>query len=209
MFRPGLAEVPAEALPANAGDDQRYIAFLRVKRGSKGGRLPYVAIRTDFQRAVLERALACAGSASGHIGIPGLSLKQALDRYSYVLRRAGVTKKMLGVTGHGLRHQFLGQLYYELTGVAPPVAGEQLSDADRMRAAYLEVARQMGHGRPQISEAYLGGRTPRYARDHDSQITNRPEVNMSPSAGDNRKMAAPRPPADVADDDPAEPAPAG
>lgn len=196
MFRPGLAEVPAYALPANAGDDQRYVAFLRVKRGSKGGRLRYVAIRTDFQRAVLERALACAGSASGHIGIPGLSLKQALDRYSYVLRKAGVTKKMLGVTGHGLRHQFAGDVFYELAGVAPPVAGGKLSDADRMRAAYLEVARQMGHGRPQISGAYLGGRTPRYARDHNSPIANGTQTSVPLSPGHNREIAAPRPATD-------------
>ena len=177
MFRPGLAEVPAHALPANAGDDQRYVAFLKVKRGTKGGRLRYVAIRSDFQRAVLKRALACAGSASGHIGIPGLSLKQALDRYSYVLRKAGVTKELLGVTAHGLRHQFAGDLFYEITGIEAPVAGGKLSDADQLRAAFLEVARQLGHSRPQISGAYLGGRSPRYTPDRSSTAANGPEAS--------------------------------
>jgi hypothetical protein len=191
MFRPGLAEVPAHALPANTGDDQRYVAFLRVKRGTKGGRLRYVAIRTDFQRTVLERALACAGSASSHIGIPALSLKQALDRYSYVLRAAGVTAKMLGVTGHGLRHQFAGDLFYELSGVAPPVAGGKLNDADHMRAAYLEVARQLGHGRPQVSGAYLGGRTPRYARDHSSRSADGPEAVPPWSTSSHARTAGP------------------
>jgi hypothetical protein len=206
MFRPGLAEVPAHALPAGAGDDERYIAFLRVKRGTKGGRLRYVAIRTEYQHAVLQRALACAGSASSHIGIPGLSLKQALDRYSYVLRAAGVTAKMLGVTGHGLRHQFAGDLYYELSGVAAPVAGGKLSDADQMRAAYLEVARQLGHGRPNVSGAYLGGRTPRYALDHSIQPANGPETVPPCSTSGHLRTAIPQHWADdgVAGDAPAD-----
>jgi hypothetical protein len=196
MFRPGLAEVPAHAMPANAGDEQRYVAFLRVKRGTKGGRLRYVAIRTDRQRAVLERALACAGSASSHIGIPGLSLKQALDRYSYVLRAAGVTAKMLGVTGHGLRHQFASDLYYEITGVTAPVAGGKLSDADIMRAAYLEVARQLGHARPQISGAYLGGRTHSYTPGRSSTDINDPEALPARSTSDGAGKTAPRRQAD-------------
>lgn len=196
MFRPGLAEVPAYALPANARDDQRYVAFLKVKRGTKGGRLRYVAIRTDFQRAVLKRALACAGSASGHIGIPGLSLKQALDRYSYVLRKAGVTKKMLGVTAHGLRHQFAGDLFYEITGLEAPVAGGKLSDADQLRAAYLAVALQLGHARPQISGAYLGGRSPRYAPGCSNPAPNSPEALPLRSTSDNAGTAVPRPQAD-------------
>lgn len=203
-FRPGLAEVPAHALPANAGDGERYIAFLRVKRGTKGGRLRYVAIRTDFQRAALERALACAGSASGHIGIPGLTLKQALDRYSYVLRAAGVTRRMLGVTGQGVRHEFAGDLFYELTGVAAPVAGGKLSDADIMRAAYLEVARQLGHARPQISGAYLGGRTPRYAPGRSSKASNGPEALRHWPTSDDAGKTAPR---RQDDDDLGEPAP--
>lgn len=34
-------------------------------------------------------------------------------------------------------------------------------DAATMRAAYLEVARQLGHARPQIANAYLGTPTTR------------------------------------------------
>jgi hypothetical protein len=75
-FAPALAEVPKHALPANAvaGD---YLAFARVKRGTKGGRIRYTAIRTDYQKEVMARARAIAPRAGMHVGRPGQSLKQA------------------------------------------------------------------------------------------------------------------------------------
>lgn len=158
MFNPALAEVPAHALPAGAAAETPYLMFIRVTRGTKGGRLRFTAIRNDLQRAVLERAQAAARGKSSHIGIPGRSLKQALDRFDYVVRRAGISRDKLGVTAHGLRHQFASDLYVELTELPPPVAGGPCDDPAQMKAAYLEVARQLGHARPQISGAYLGGR---------------------------------------------------
>jgi hypothetical protein len=158
MFNPALAEVPAYALPAGAAPGTQYLMFIRVKRGTKGGRGRFTAIRSDFQRAALERAQAAAPGASSHIGQPGRSLKQALARFDYVMRRAGITRDKLGVTGHGLRHDFSSDLYVELTGLPPPIAGGPRVNVDLVNAAYLEVARQIGHARPQISGAYLGGR---------------------------------------------------
>jgi integrase len=61
------------------------------------------------------------------------------------------------VTPHGLRHQFAGDLYFEIAKVKAPVQdGEPLVDAASMKDAYRQVARQLGHNRPQISNAYLG-----------------------------------------------------
>jgi integrase len=156
MFVPTLAEVPAHALPSS-DDPGPYLAFLRIKRGTKAGRLRYTAIRHPSQAWTLERALEAAPNG-GHIGYPGLSLKQALRRFSNTLHRAGVNMKVLGVTGHGLRHQFAADLYVELAEVAPPVRGGGPVDAETLRAAYLAVAEQLGHGRPQIAGAYLGRR---------------------------------------------------
>lgn len=158
MFNPALAEVPAYALPAEAARDTSYLAFIRVTRGTKGGRLRFTAIRSDFQRSALERAQAAVRGTCSHIGQPGRSLKQALARFDYVMRRAGITRDQFGVTSHGLRHQFASDLYVDLTALPPPVAGGEHLDARLMKAAYLEIARQLGHGRPQISGAYLGGR---------------------------------------------------
>jgi hypothetical protein len=163
MFSPHAAEVPAHALPASA-QPARYLAFLRIKRGTKGGRLRYTAIRNALQEQALARANAFVCSFGPRplpqVGRPGMSLKQAQDHFYYVLRKCGITKAQLGMTAHGLRHEFAGDLYYELANVKPPVAGGPApSDRATMDAAYLEVARQLGHGRPQIAGAYLGSRT--------------------------------------------------
>jgi integrase len=155
MFSPATAEIPADALPVSA-EPGRYLMFLRVKRGTKGGRLRYIAIRNAYQEQVLARALAVAPRPGQHIGHPGWPLKKALDHFSYVLRAEGVTKRALGVTPHGLRHQFAVDLYFELTEVPAPIRGGGPVDPEARHAAYREVARQLGHGRPRISGAYLG-----------------------------------------------------
>lgn len=165
MLAPRLAEVPAHALPASAGDTP-YLAFLRIKRGTKGGRLRFTAIRNEDQRVALAKAKALARH-HGHIGRPGLTLKQALRRFSDVLRAVGVTRRELGVTPHSLRHDFAADLYLDIANVEPPIRGGSI-DAHTMNAAYLEVARQLGHGRPGISGAYLGTRKkPRESDDDD------------------------------------------
>jgi integrase len=169
MFSPALAEVPTHALPVDfpAGD---FLAFLRIKRGTKGGRVRFTAIRTDEQRQVFVRALAVAPRPGTHIGRPGQSLKQALTRFSNVLRRCGVSQRELGVTPHGLRHEFAADLFYELAEVPAPIKGGQCGiDHNALRAAYLEVARQMGHGRARITGAYLGARQTK-PKTHDASV---------------------------------------
>lgn len=157
MFSPSEAEVPAHALPGDHPPGERYIAFLRIKRGTKGGRLRFAAVRTDAQRWALQEACEYVSARHAHIGRPGLTLKQSLDLFSNVVRQVGLTKKELGVTPHGLRHQFAGDLYFDIAKVKAPVQdGESLVDAAAMRDAYQQVARQLGHNRPQISNAYLG-----------------------------------------------------
>ena len=67
------------------------------------------------------------------------------------------------MTPHGLRHQFAGDLYFDIAKAKAPVQdGEPLVDAAAMKDAYRQVARQLGHNRPQISNAYLG--SPRVSR---------------------------------------------
>lgn len=157
MFRPHLSEVPDFALPASCAAIHRYVSFLRIKRGTKGGRLRFAAIRTQAQRDALDAAKRIAQHPHSHLGRPGLSLKQSLDLFSNVVRAAGLTKSLLGVTPHGLRHEFAGDLFFDIASVQPPVrGGDACTDPETLRAAYLEVARQLGHNRPQISSAYLG-----------------------------------------------------
>lgn len=157
MFLPHAAIVPSHALPASHAVGERYAAFLRIKKGTKGGRLRFTAIHTALQHQALERAKRLAPYPTSHLGHPGKTLYQSLKRFENVVRKAGITRENIGVTPHGLRHQFAGDLFFNLTEVPAPVrGGDPLLDADVLRAAYLEVARQLGHNRPQISNAYLG-----------------------------------------------------
>jgi integrase len=157
MFMPHIAVVGRENVPGSQHPSDRYAAFLRVERGTKGGRLRFVAIRNDEQRAAIEMALPFAPHASSHLGHPGLTLKQSLKRFDNVMRKAGVTRRHLGVTAHGLRHQFAQEFHVELTDVQAPVrGGEACVDAAILKAALLEIARQLGHNRPQIVNAYCG-----------------------------------------------------
>ncbi len=157
MFMPHSAVVSAESVPTSQHASDRYAVFLRIKRGTKGGRLRFVAIRNDDQRAALELALQFAPHPSSHVGHPGLSLKQSLKRFDNVMQKAGITKRQLGVTAHGLRHQFAHEFHVELTGVQAPVRGGDIcADPHMLKVALQEIARQLGHNRAQISRAYVG-----------------------------------------------------
>lgn len=92
------------------------------------------------------------------ISDPTLSLVQAIRHLRYVMERFGVTKAMLGVTPHGLRHQYAGDEYRALTGEAPPVSGGGAVARDLDTAARLAIAGRLGHGRVEISNVYLGSR---------------------------------------------------
>jgi integrase len=73
------------------------------------------------------------------------------------MRKAGITRKVLGVTPHGLRHQLACDLYIELAELPPPIrGGDSHNDPEVLRQVLLEVARQLGHNRTQIVGAYCG-----------------------------------------------------
>jgi site-specific recombinase XerC len=129
---------------------------LEVKRGTKGGRLRFVPIDTPEKRAALEAAKRCVESKSAHLGRPGKTLEQNLERFRYVMRKFGITKTMLGVTPHGLRHEYANDRYEEFAGVASPVRGGPAIERDDDRAARLRLAEELGHARENISAAYIG-----------------------------------------------------
>ena len=155
MFMPHVAVVCRDNIPASQHPSDRYAVFLRIERGTKGGRLRFVAIRNDEQRSALERALPFTPHPSSHLGHPGLTLKRSLKRFDNVMRNAGVTKKELGVTAHGLRHQFAQEFHVELADVQAPVrGGGECADAEILNAALLEIAHQLGHNRTAITRTY-------------------------------------------------------
>lgn len=143
--------------------------FLLVHRGTKGGKTRKVMLSPDDavrarQLQVLDRAFALADKhPKGILAIPGLRLDQMKRRLLFLASKHGVNKGALGVTLHGLRHQFANDLFRVLTGMPAPCLGQLPAEAYStgpkaavVRDAYLEISRQMGHERPSISGAYLG-----------------------------------------------------
>lgn len=137
---------------------------LIVRDGTKGGRERSVDIQTDYQRKVLDEAKAMVRGKTGHVGRPEHTLKQALDRFSNVCRRFGISKSALGVTAHGLRHQGLNDLFESVAGVPSPIRseGDMRAAIDAVGREQIDLARARvsqaaGHARLSISGSYIGG----------------------------------------------------
>lgn len=145
-------------------------SYIVVRDGTKGGRERTVPIDLPYQRAVLDEAKTMAKGMRGHVGHPDHNLEQALRRFNYVVgERFGLTRKQLGVTSHGLRHQGLNDMYERLAGIPSPVRGQtkdMFVQADPMKIEYARqrVAEVAGHARLSISGAYLGGRLSSHER---------------------------------------------
>jgi len=152
----GLRKKEALCLRPRLADQGSYLA---VSVGTKGGRDRSVPITEPVQREILDLLKASVGSLDAHLGRPGHSLKQATNRFEYAMRLFGMTKSAMGVTAHGLRHQVCAEVYERITGHPAPVRGGA-APAELDKLARQTVATIMGHDRPPISNAYLGGRIP-------------------------------------------------
>ena len=142
----------------------------------KGGRVRWVPLETDGQRAAVALARSLVTGHDAHLGDPALNLKRNLRRLDYALEKFGITKRHAGVTGHGLRHGNLNDLYEGVTGVPSPVrgGGSVATDVDRM--ARLKVSERAGHSRMRASGAYIGTALPKQSAG-STQSTARPGVN--------------------------------
>ena len=157
MMRPHACEVAFEAtgLPQ---DRRKADSYLWIRQGSKGGRPRHIPIATTQQEQALAYAREVAGDREAHVSRPGRDLRQNLNRFSYVMRRFGITFRERGVTGHGLRHEALVAVWVQATGEAPPVRGGARVARDVEVAARQEIAALAGHSRARAAAAYIGSR---------------------------------------------------
>lgn len=153
MLQPRLAERSATGALAIGGAPGEW---LEVARGTKGGRPRLVPIDSPAKRAALDAARTLVTSDAQPLADPARTLKQNLDRLHNVLKKFGVTRRALGVTAHGLRHGYAAERYEALAGVPAPVRAGPPPTATADRLARLQVAEELGHGRRQITNAYLG-----------------------------------------------------
>ncbi len=126
---------------------------------TKGGRVREVPIDSDLKRWAIEQATPFL-TRDGHLGWPGKTLKQTYYRLDYLVRKvAGLNKKDLGVTLHGLRHEYACDTL-ERHGVVPPVRGGDLNaqPKDVVDAAIGTVMEHLGHARTNIGRAYYGNK---------------------------------------------------
>ena len=133
---------------------------LEIYEGTKGGRLRRIPLDTEHKRAVFEWARNVAASGrGGRIRWPNLTWKQARRHYYYLLaEKLGVNLKEMGVSSHGLRHGYAQDKYQDLTGLPPPISGADPKRVDpvKHREAGIEVSRDLGHGRTQVTTSYYG-----------------------------------------------------
>jgi site-specific recombinase XerC len=155
MFRPHAHVLPFErtGLP-----EARRAADSYVWIKGKGGRVRWVALETADQQAAVDLARSLVPSRDAHMGNPAHSLQRNLRRLDYALEKFGITRRVLGVTGHGLRHGNLNDLYERDAGQASPVRGGGPVPHDVDRQARLAVAARAGHNRVRSAGAYIGAR---------------------------------------------------
>lgn len=131
---------------------------LRVEEGTKGGRTRVVLIRYDTQLQALELAKAMSRHCrKGSLVPEGHNFDTTRNRFYYVMRLCGITKSQLGVTSHGLRHEYANDLYEELSGQPSVVRGaSEILDRAKDRAARKAVTSDLGHVRLDVTAAYTG-----------------------------------------------------
>ncbi|HEX5685703.1 MAG TPA: phage integrase N-terminal domain-containing protein [Ideonella sp.] len=156
-FRPHEAErTRAQALPADAEAHPECDTFVRLLQGTKGGRLRDVPVTTDEQRELLAR-LKRLVPPGGYVGRANKTALQNQHRFYYVVRRLGISKKVMGVVAHGLRHQLANDLFEEHAGVASPVRGGDVP-TEAMASTRYRVSRLLGHARERAAAFYIGSR---------------------------------------------------
>lgn len=154
MLQPHLAVVAAAQ--TNLPNPEAEV-YLHISRGSKGKRVRFIPIDSDRKRAALARAQAWVKGQESHLGDPAYpNLQRNKERFYRVMTTFGVTCKRLGITAHGLRHEYANDRYELFSGAVGPLRGGTAVDPLVDAEARLRVAQELGHARKQISSAYLG-----------------------------------------------------
>lgn len=128
--------------------------MLRITDGTKGGRARLVPIQ--LRLSVLEEAAALIDPVTGSTTPVGYSIARWRSHYNWVMQKYGVTRKGMGVTSHGLRHQWLQEYYEAQTGVPAPVKGSaERAAIEAHRQALRATVEAAGHSRTSKTGAYL------------------------------------------------------
>lgn len=137
--------------------------ILRIEHGTKGGRPRDVPLIQLVQLDVLTRVAAFARGQHQSMIPVRYELDQWGSRYYTIVRSHGLQRDdsdgALGVTSHGLRHQYLHSLYKRLTGHDAPIKGAVTIDVETHRVALKTLVEHAGHSDVRKAAAYLGSPT--------------------------------------------------
>ena len=136
---------------------------MRIDRGTKGGRPRDVPVTDLVQIDVLLRASDLARGLNASMIPLKYNLIEWKSIFYRILKTHGVVRSSddggLGVTAHGLRHQYMHSFYQRLTGHEPPVRSLQVIDPDAHKACLKTLIEAVGHSDIRKAGAYLS--TPR------------------------------------------------
>lgn len=172
MLAFGLRVKEAMLLRPHLADKKNY---LDVSRGAKGGKHRTNEIEKAVQRDTLNRAKTFVRKETSSM-IPDGRTFASFRKYFYrICNKAGIGRNCkFKVVPHGLRHEWANAKYKEITGVNSPIKGDDSGNVDKERDEFarIEIAEDLGHSRPAISSAYLGGTV---AHSGDTQRATIPE----------------------------------
>lgn len=133
---------------------------LKVVYGTKGGRARSVPIEHEWQRVLFEKAKSMADQKTGRFLRRGGHAEASIRRIYYMMEKRELTLAGMGVSAHGLRHQYVHERFYELLGIQAPVKGGNLSEVGQaeMDEATGKLMERLGHSRLTIGAAYYGSR---------------------------------------------------
>ena len=80
----------------------------------------WLPIASQAQWDALDQARAVVSRPDEALGSPDHSQQSNLWRLDHVMRSVGLTRKKLGATGHGARHEHLQETYQASAGVPAP-----------------------------------------------------------------------------------------
>ena len=137
--------------------------LMRVDRGTKGGRPRDVPVSDLVQINVLLRASDLTRGAGTSMIPTKYNLAEWKGIFYRTMKAHGIVRNTddggLGVTAHGLRHEYMHSFYQRLTGHEPPIRSAQVIDPDVHKGCLKTLIEAVGHSDTRKAGAYLS--TPR------------------------------------------------
>ncbi len=129
--------------------------IVAIEAGTKGGRFREIPIVHSRQIDALRNA---AKVQAEHYSL--VPTEQTWAQFREGELRDGVELlKKNGVAGyHELRTAYAAERYADLTGYNAPVNGGKIEDEETDLSSRLKISSELGHGRAEVLNSYVGGR---------------------------------------------------